>query len=1048
MDSKNTPAAPAARPALRTARGLLYEPAIGPRLKVLLAFIFASVALLGATGAYLLAIRLLEWGHEQVYTNQFTLWMFLAHIFVGVLMLGPFLVFGITHLVTARHRKNRVAVRLGISLFIVSIVVGITGLALIQLEHLPQLLTGTAGRTVVYFLHVLVPVLAVVLYVLHRRAGPDIKWSWGIGWGAAVGAFVLVMMVMHSQDPRQWGKAGPPEGEKYFEPSKTRTADGQYIAASVLMMDSYCLKCHNDIYNDWFHSAHHFSSFNNPPYLFSVRETRKFGMERDGNIRASRWCAGCHDPVPFLSGAFNDVNFNDVDHPTAHAGITCTACHAITNVNSPIGNGDYTIEEPTHYPLAFSEDPFLQWVNNQLVKAKPDFHKRMFLKPFHRKAEFCSACHKVGIPMEVNHYKEFLRGQNHYDTYLLSGVSGHGARSFYYPPEAKTNCSECHMPLKPSQDFGRRDFDNSGIRKVHDHRFLGANTGLPHLLIHDPRFADQAEGFRKMIEAQRDFLRGTDPEGKDKKLRIDIFGLREGGTIDAKLIAPLRPELPHLRPGGTYLVEVVLRTLNLGHPFPQGTADSNEIWVDFQARSGDRVIGRSGALSGPDDSGKVDEWSHFVNVLMLDRNGNRINRRNPQDIFTPLYDHQIPPGAAQVIHYRLTVPPDVQAPVELTVRLRYRKFDFEYLSLVYGGEDKVPKLPVIDICEDRVTLPLEGLASALPEQTSPIQAAWQRWNDYGIGCYLEGGAGSKKGELRQAEEAFKKLLTMPEKEGHGHAYVNMARVYFDEGRLQEAVEALNQSQNMDPPAPWWTAAWFIGLVNAQNGHIEQAIENLEKILDPKNQPWDRKFDFTKDYVVINELANLLFKRSQQELELSEGDPFVWRAVEQYEATLRIEPEDVDAHYGLAQGYARLAWQEVPGGVPDKIVPTSEEEMKALAKRVGDASESGEARRDAAIRLIQALRAYGDQPSTPDRLKLPVLLAMIRSVRPTADPKEELSLRTLSLRLLSQMYRQTHLIYKPDDNARDRTVRLYREKHPAADHASQAIVIYPTNQSRR
>ena len=27
-------------------------------------------------------------------------------------------------------------------------------------------------------------------------------------------------------------------------------------------------------------------------------------LRRDGDVRAARWCAGCHDPVPFLSGAF------------------------------------------------------------------------------------------------------------------------------------------------------------------------------------------------------------------------------------------------------------------------------------------------------------------------------------------------------------------------------------------------------------------------------------------------------------------------------------------------------------------------------------------------------------------------------------------------------------------------------------------------------------------------------------------------------------------------------------------------------------------------
>jgi len=76
-------------------------------------------------------------------------------------------------------------------------------------------------------------------------------------------------------------------------------------------------------------------------------------------------------------------------------------------------------------------------VNNQLVKAKPEFHKKTFLKPLHKSAEFCSTCHKVSIPKELNGYKDFLRGQNHYDTFLLSGVSGSNARSFTIRPRRR-----------------------------------------------------------------------------------------------------------------------------------------------------------------------------------------------------------------------------------------------------------------------------------------------------------------------------------------------------------------------------------------------------------------------------------------------------------------------------------------------------------------------------------------------------------------------------------------------------------------------------------
>ena len=306
-------------------------------------------------------------------------------------------------------------------------------------------------RAVMYWAHVITPFLAVWLYILHRLAGPKIKWKAGVSWASAVGVVVVGMVALHTQDPRKWNVVGPKEGVKYFEPSLARTASGKFIPAETLMMDKYCQECHPDVYEGWFHSVHHFSSFNNEPYHFSITETRNKMLERDGNVKASRWCAGCHDPVPFFSGAFDDPNFDTRNHPTAHAGITCTVCHAITKVNSTKGNADYTIEEPVHYPFAKSDNALLRFINRQMVKAKPDFHKKTFLKPLHKKPDFCSTCHKVSIPFELNHYKEWLRGQNHYDNYHLSGVSGHGARSFYYPPKAVDNCNKCHMPLKDSE---------------------------------------------------------------------------------------------------------------------------------------------------------------------------------------------------------------------------------------------------------------------------------------------------------------------------------------------------------------------------------------------------------------------------------------------------------------------------------------------------------------------------------------------------------------------------------------------------------------------
>src|SRR4051794_15558471 len=171
------------------------------------------------------------------------------------------------------------------------------------------------------------------------------------------------------------------------------------------------------------------------------------------------------------------------------------------------------------------------------------------------------------------------------------------------------------MDLVPSRDFGARDFDGRGGTEIHDHFFVGANTGLATI-----------RGRPDVAAIHERFLR-------DGKVRVDLFALRDGGTIDGALLGPLRPEVPRLQPAHSYLVEVVVRTLGLGHAFSQGTADSNEIWVELVATQGGRVIGRSGGL-GTD--GTVDPFAHFVNVYMLDRDGRRIDRRNPQDIFVPL----------------------------------------------------------------------------------------------------------------------------------------------------------------------------------------------------------------------------------------------------------------------------------------------------------------------------------------------------------------------------------------------------------------------------
>src|SRR5919201_1404064 len=101
-------------------------------------------------------------------------------------------------------------------------------------------------------------------------------------------------------------------------------------------------------------------------------------------------------------------------------------------------------------------------MHDYLLRVAPAPHRKTFLKPFHTEqtAEFCSTCHKVHLDVPVNNYRWF-RGFNDYDNWQASGVSGQGARSFYYPAKP-SKCADCHMPLVTAKDPAAHDGRRAG----------------------------------------------------------------------------------------------------------------------------------------------------------------------------------------------------------------------------------------------------------------------------------------------------------------------------------------------------------------------------------------------------------------------------------------------------------------------------------------------------------------------------------------------------------------------------------------------------------
>ncbi|OLD17838.1 MAG: hypothetical protein AUI85_06075 [Acidobacteriales bacterium 13_1_40CM_3_55_5] len=698
-----------------------------------------------------------------------------------------------------------------------------------------------------------------------------------------------------------------PEG--HFFPSSAQVYGKKKIPSKFFMESDSCKRCHEDVYNQWFSSVHHFSSFNNQWYRKSIEY-----MQDTVGTKPSKWCGGCHDPAVLYSGMMDTPIKEIVHRPEAQAGLGCMMCHSIAKVKSTMGQGDFYLEYPRLHELAATQNPVARALHDFLVRLNPEPHRRVFLKPFMRNqtAEFCSSCHKVHLDVPVNHYR-WIRGFNEYDNWQASGVSGQGARSFYYPPKP-AQCADCHMPLTPSKDQG----NINGF--VHSHRFPAANTALP-VANEDP----------EQLKITESFL-------KDKILSVDIFALSParselqhpafsqselattfavGEEAEAKVTAaapaevlpvtaPLGRVQAVVRRGDTLRVDVVVRTKKIGHFFPGGTVDAYDTWLELK---GTDDKGQTVFWSGMvEDNGKgpVEKGAHFYRSLQVDAHGNRINKRNAWATRAVVYVHLIPPGAADTAHYRLHIPENAGNKITLHARLCYRKFswfntqfsfagvpdptqpkpevspDYDDTKYTFAGSlkgvsakrEQIPDLPVVALAEDEVTLNVASHNSPAPPPTEVLQAGdWQRWNDYGIGLLLQG-------DLKGAQVAFQKVTEIDAKNPDG--WVNIGRAAVQEGDMDRARTVLEKALSLSPELA--RAHFFYAKVLRSDGRYDEAADHLRKVVA----------QYPRDRVALNDLGRILFlKRKYAD------------AVKVLQSVLAVDPEDLQAHYDLMLCYNGL-----------------------------------------------------------------------------------------------------------------------------------------------
>ena len=768
-----------------------------------------------------------------------------------------------------------------------------------------------------------------------------------------------------------------------FFPASVQSVGGQFFPSEYFVDSKSCgaKGCHEDIYTQWNSSAHHLASFNNQWYRKAIEY-----MQEVVGTKPSKWCAGCHDMAVLLTEDPHSAghsrfdvpiaahDFPDKQYPESHAGIGCAVCHSIVHVKSTTGNSDYTADYPPMHKYLLTDNKLMKSVHNFLTRLAPEPHKKTFLRPFHVEstARFCSSCHKVHLDVPVNNYRWF-RGFNDYDSWQGSGVSGLGAISFYYPSDEKTGqpafkkCADCHMPQIPSRDPGNID----GF--VHSHRFPAANTALP-TAYHDA----------KQLEATQKFL-------QDKALSIDIFALRRakdgaghsvsanGKNARASIAKPQTPDTPQaaslngdtmgtnlpvaagnvsaqeetlvaplnrggigaaLKRGESPLVDVVVRTRKLGHAFPGGTTDAAEVWVELEAKDDQgKPLYHSGKLQW--DKGPVEEGAERYRSLLVDGHSHPINKRNAWAARAVVYAKVIPPGAADVVHFRLRIPRDCGKTVTLTAKLNYRKFTWwnnafafagrtvDYkrdakltraadnggaklidaagrtvetalgvgktsgpvahgwddrqmhfdndTSIVSGLDKRIPDLPITVLAQDSITLPVVDANASPVAPPTPADAKKDRERWNDYGIGL-----LLQGDFLHATNAFEQVTKVAPKWAEG--YVNIGRVRQAERDSQAAQAAFMKAfalydASTTPMTPYQRARtqYFYAQTLFDRGQLDEALKILDKVIEV----------FPDDRNVRNLAGTIYFRLGRYD-----------DAILHFRHTLSIDPEDIAAHYNL------------------------------------------------------------------------------------------------------------------------------------------------------
>lgn len=619
-----------------------------------------------------------------------------------------------------------------------------------------------------------------------------------------------------------------PYGDNPFAPSQPTTPDMAFINEALMADSQSCgqTNCHTNVYEQWAESVHRYST-DNPWFEQALME-----MVATEGPNATRYCGGCHDPLALLSGKMDVSGPVRNSHP--NEGISCIACHSITKINDLTGTSAYTFTPPDQYLFWEQEGAIPEYLNYLLIRLKPGPHSDTFMKPFYKEPEYCSLCHKQFIDEQTNEY-HWLRLQDQYDDWQLSGFS-HESVMVWYPAAERQTCNDCHMQSVPSYDLGGQ------VDEVLSHRYIAANTAIPFYYGHETQLAETVAWLER------------------EEIAVDIFALTQ--SEHATIMAPLNRTSPPLRPGETYLFDVMV-TNHIAHGFPTGPLDLYEAWLEFQVMDGrGQIVYSSGLI---DEAGVLDPNAHQFIAPPITGEGEWIRKHDLWNEYGVAFNNSIPAQETQVVHYEVTIPETAAAPFVITSRVRYRRFNRWYTEWAVASD--APRFPIVDLSLDMVVIGENGVIG------QPLPEDYLRFNQYGIGLL-------KQGLYEDAETAFTQSVSL--NPAYVDGYVNVALIHLQTDALLEAEDWLGRAQMINPMS--WRARAYLGVLRQRQGRFTEAIQLLQGV-------WEQ---FPRDQKVLFELGKSFYLAAQYE-----------QAIEVFQQTLVIDPDLAAVYEMLALCYEGL-----------------------------------------------------------------------------------------------------------------------------------------------